>query len=150
MACTISGHYECLLIDANGVVTQRVTGENLVVDVGRDLILTQLSGGTSTPALYMALGSSTTAAAGSQTTLVAEAAGGVRKTTSPTLVPHGQMLFTGVWAASDNANTTVNEVGIFTASSGGTMLSRFVLPSTINKDQFSQLQINYTLQVNAT
>ncbi len=92
---------------------------------------------------YIGVGTSNTAFAASQTTLVAEitdtglarAAATVSRVTTTQTNDTLQLTYT--WTAS--GSKTVEEVGIFTASSGGIMLGRALTTSKVlsNTDQFT-------------
>lgn len=93
---------------------------------------------------YIALGSGNTAFSGTQTTLISEltsnglgrkAATVTRLTTTRT---NDTIQFYGSWTCTGGTNY-VNEVGIFTSSSGGIMGSRDVTAST------RTLQSGYTI-----
>lgn len=91
--------------------------------------------GSQTAFTYVANGTSSTAAAASQTALVAEnantygfgraAATVSRVTTTQT---NDTVQFYKLWTAT--GTVSVREVGVFNASSGGTMLARSVLSAT--------------------
>lgn len=91
--------------------------------------------GSQTAFSYLALGTSTTAAAASQTTLVAEitdtglsraAATVTRSTTTQT---NDTLQFDHTWTAT--GNKTVEEIGVFNASSSGVMAGRKVTGSKV-------------------
>jgi hypothetical protein len=148
-----TGTYE-ILVTRHGKTWVHERGHNIVVNGGRDLVLTQTFGVTSTPIAYMALGSGATTPAATDTALTTEEPGpnGVRKAITKTLQSPGTMLCSATWDESENQNTTVNEVGLFTTSGVGTglMLSHFKLQAPLPKDQFTSLQINYSIQLTAS
>jgi hypothetical protein len=150
----VEGRVE-VLVFRHGVLVDRIVGENLVVNGGLDLTLKQLVGLTTTPVAYMALGSSATTPAATDTALGAEEPGpnGVRQAVTKTLQSPGTMLFSATWSESQNQNTTINEVGLFTNSTGGggdLMFSRFHMPAPLPKDQFTAVQINYSVILSAS
>lgn len=146
-----------LLAYRDGLLVERVVGYNLVVNTGRNLGLNQLLGLTSTPVGYMALGSSSTVAQATDSALIAEEPSvgsggvGVRKALTFGSVSAGSVTATASWTNTENANTTVNELGLFTTVTPGTgiMYARFVLPATVNKDAYTSYIVNYTLTANA-
>jgi hypothetical protein len=153
-ALGVAGRVE-VLVFRHGALVDRIVGENLVVNGGLNLALTQLAGLSSTPVAYMALGSSATTPAATDTALGAEAPGpnGVRQAVTKTLQPPGTLLFSAAWSESQNQNTTINEVGLFTNSTGGggdVMFSRFHMPAPLPKDQFTAVQINYSVILSAS
>jgi hypothetical protein len=98
--------------------------------------LNELSGlvgnvGSKTAFTYVANGSSSTAAAASQTALVSENTGSGSDRASATVAQatttqtNDTLRFTKTWTLS--GSKTIREVGIFNNSSGGTMLGRKVL-----------------------
>lgn len=152
---SLEGRYIARLLDRHGNILSEQRGHNLVVNLGLDLVLTQLAGTTSTPAVWFALGSSTTTVTATQTTLVSENVSGgcvrLQAGTSGqviTLNPssgHGVIQFTMTWSQSQNPNTTIGEVGVFTASSSGVMFSRFIISPTVPKDATTSFQLIYDI-----
>lgn len=145
LAPRIHGHAAVFLLAPDGRVRQFVCSDNLVVNGGLDQVAKRLGGITANPVGFMALGSSTTAVTAVQTALVAEAAGGVRQAVAPVLVSPGQLQLSATWSPSQNANTTINEIGLFDLVSGGVMFSRLVLANPVTKDQEASLQVLYTI-----
>jgi hypothetical protein len=151
----LRGNYSARLLDRYGNILEERNGHNLIVNLGLDLVLSQLAGTTTTPAVYFALGSSTTAVTATQTALVSEnvSSGCVRLqagTTGQTITlnplgGHGTLQFTMTWSATQNPNTTIGEVGVFTASSAGIMFSRFLITPTVPKDATTSFQLVYDI-----
>lgn len=112
----------------DGVVLDEWNVNNLVTSAGKAQLALLAGDASATPFTYLALGTSTTAPAIGQTTLVAEittsglarAAGTVSRTTTTVTNDTLQLVYT--WTAS--GTKTVEEVGVFNAASSGTMLSR--------------------------
>jgi DNA helicase HerA-like ATPase len=94
--------------------------------------LVGLIGNTDTPVdfTYIGFGSGTSAAAAGDTTLGSEAQRGVATVTVlSVLKPRDTMRFTAnITAAADG---TLAEIGVFTASSNGTMLLRTLTPKAL-------------------
>lgn len=143
------GWYECKIIRKDGTV-EEFTVDNLVMTVGKALITSRLGTSSAAAATYLALGSGTTAVAASQTALTTEittsgfarAAATVSQTTTTTTNDTLQLTYT--WTAS--GSVTVAEMGVFNASSSGTMLSRALLTSKsfVSGDTY---QVTYKMSV---
>ena len=106
--------------------------ENLVTNAGLAAIAGLVGNtGSITAFTYLAVGTSSTAAAASQTTLVAEitdtglARASATVSRSTTTATNDTLQFDYVWTAS--GSKSILEVGVFNASSGGTMLARKVI-----------------------
>jgi hypothetical protein len=103
-------------------------GENMVVNSGLNLILSRLYSASSNPVSHVAIGTGTAAEDASQTSLGSETA---RASASFTLDSTNKKLnFSATFTATQINGTT--EIGLFNASSGGTMLSRKKLSSAFN------------------
>lgn len=128
----VKGTYKFEIQDVNGNVRDSWTVDNLVVNAGL-AFLSGLLDGTGTVPTYIALGTSSTAVAGSQTALVAEITdSGLERTTGTTsqettTVTDDTWQITNTFTAT--GSKTIEEVGIFNAGSGGTMLSRALTTS---------------------
>lgn len=125
----VKGRYEFEIIGTDGVVRDSWSVENLVVNGG----LAFLTGNDIRGMKYIAVGTSSTAVAGSQTALVAEittdglgrALGAV--TQEETNVANDTFQVTKTFTAT--GSTTIEEIGVFNAPSSGTMLSRALTTS---------------------
>lgn len=124
----LKGTYHFEIKDVNGKVRDKWTVDNAVMTVGFAQLALLAGDASATPFTYLAVGTSTTAVAINQTTLVAEtvtnglerAAGTVSRVT--TTGTNDTLQITKTWTAT--GSVTVEEVGVFNASSAGTMLSR--------------------------
>ena len=144
----LRGCYEMLLADIHGNEIERRKVDNTVVTTGRTWVLKQLASSlitTSQSIGFMAVGTGTAAPATSDTALGSEntriainsfATGGL--TNNP---PSWQAQAS---YATNQANTTLGEVGMFNSSSGGTMLSRSTF-TTVNKTTSNTFSISYTI-----
>jgi hypothetical protein len=114
--------------NSEGELINKFEVPNLVVTSGKNYIASRIKDTTYTAMTHMAIGTSSTAAAASDTTLVSE---GGRYTLSATTVSTNTVTYTATFAAGVGTSTSpgVQEAGIFNASSGGTMLCRTVFPS---------------------
>jgi hypothetical protein len=128
----IKGSYEFQIFDTKGNLRDSWKVDNLVVNGGLALI-SGLVAGTGTAPSYIAVGTSSTAVAGSQTTLEAEitdtglerAEGSVSRT--ETNVANDTYRITYIWEAT--GSKTIEEVGVFNDPTTGTMLSRALTTS---------------------
>lgn len=144
----VKGTYN-FLIKRGGKVVDSWKVDNLVVNAGLAQLALLAGDATATPFTYIAVGTSTTATAGSQTALSAEitdsglarVAGTVSRIT--TTVTNDTYKITTTFSVS--GTKTVEEVGIFNASSSGTMLSRALTTSKAlaSGDEFT---VTYTLK----
>lgn len=117
-----------LTISRNGEVVQKI--KNLVVTSGKELVAANMQGDNVNPIGYMALGTGSTPAALGDTSLEAEL------DRNPLSVPGGTVAgavitYETTWAPGDGTGA-ITEAGLFTASTGGTMLARTVFP-VVNK-----------------
>lgn len=100
--------------------------KNIITNAGKAQLALLAGDASATPFTYLAVGTSATAVAATDTTLTAEivdtglarAAGTVSRVT--TTVTDDTLQVTYTWTAT--GNKTVEEVGLFNASSAGTML----------------------------
>jgi len=134
--------------DLNGKVVQEVSNDNTVVTVGRRWVLQQLEStdhATAQNISHMAVGTSTTAPATSDTALVNETVRvAINSFTTSNLTSNPPSWRAEASYATNQANTTLGEVGLFQSSSGGTLLARATF-ATINKTTSNTLSISYTI-----
>lgn len=124
----IKGTYYFKIYGVDGKLRDEFKVDNIVTNAGKAQLALLAGDASATPFTYLAVGTSTTAVAASQTALVAEistsglarASGTVSRVT--TTVTNDTLQVTKTWTAS--GSVTVEEVGLFNASSAGTMLSR--------------------------
>lgn len=129
----LKGVYHFEIKDINGNVRDKWTVENLVTTAGFAQLALLAGDASATPFTYIAVGTSSTAPAVGNTTLVAEivdsglarAAGTVSRVTTTGTNDTYQITYT--WTAS--GSKTIEEVGVFNAASSGTMLSRALTTS---------------------
>lgn len=142
------GTLQYSIIDAeSGVILEKHKQPNLVVTAGLNLIRACFDAGTGTALTHFGLGSgagSTTAVAASQTNLQGAtknryALTAKVATTDATLVAQYYLSST-----TENGNT-INEAGLFTAASGGTMYNRIVLGTPIVKTASVAVSFVWTL-----
>lgn len=138
----IKGMVRMELIGADGQVKQITERENLVTTVGKNLIAGLIAAEVVTAPNYLGIGTSNTAASVGQTALIGTelarvAVTGIRTTNSV------------AYTATFNAGTgtgTIEEAGLFNASSVGTMAARW-LTGTVVKGASDSLVITWTLTV---
>lgn len=145
------GRLRLQVLDGQGNLVQD-TGfiDNLITNAGK-AAMAGLFGNTGaiTAFTYLALGTSATAVAATDTTLTAEITDtGLARTSATvsrvtTSVTNDTTRFTYTWTAS--GNKTVNEAGIFNASSSGIMASH-LLTGTLALQNTYQLVATYDIQ----
>lgn len=144
----IKGTYHFKILDVNGNLKDEWSVDNLVTSAGKAQLALLAGDATATPFTYIAVGTSTTAVSVGQTALAAEtttnglsrASATVSRTT--TTVTNDTLSLTKTFTAT--GTVAVEEVGIFNASSSGTMLSR-ALTSTKTITNGETLGVTYTL-----
>jgi hypothetical protein len=132
----------------NGEVVQSIRKENTIVTTGRRWVLEQICSDLSTvnqSINFIGVGTSTTAAATGDSALGSESTRKAIGTfTTANLTSNPPSWRAEVSFATNEANTTLGEVGLFNSSASGTMLGRAVF-STINKTTSNTLTISYTV-----
>ena len=138
----LSGRVNYKLFDSNGQIKEVRDIDNLVVTVGKNYLAAWLAAASQAGYFmqYVALGTGTNAASASDTTLQTELSTRVAGTESSS---------TNVWqnVATFGAGVdtgAITEAGLFSASSGGTMLARQVF-SVINKAAGDSLQVTWQI-----
>lgn len=143
------GFIEMELRDAgSGRVIARKQVNNVIVTAGRRWVLQQIASSdinTAQSISYLAVGTGTTAPATSDAALGGE---NTRKQigtfTTANLTSNPPSWQAAVSFATNEANTTLGEVGLFNSSAAGTMLGRATF-STINKTTSNTLSVSYTV-----
>ncbi len=146
---TLKGKYEIKIVGTDGKVRDSFTVNNLVTSAGKAQLALLAGDSSATPFTYLAVGTSSSAVAVGNTTLGAEItdtglarnAGTVTRTT--TSVTNDTLSIAYTWTAS--GTKAIEEIGIFNASSSGTMLSR-ALTGTKTVTNTEQLIATYTVQ----
>lgn len=138
----MKGSLELLVQRANGDV-EVVRKDNIIVNVGFDFIADAIGlAGTGRPAVmgFIAVGTGTTAAASTETTLVTET---LRKAaTYAHTAGTKSFTFQATFAAGE-ATAALTEAGVFNASSLGIMLDRVVFP-VVNKGADDTVTATFT------
>lgn len=141
---TLAGRVHLTLLDENGNVKEEREENNMVVAAGLNHIADQLSSSPGDAAMgYMALGSGTTAATGTDTTLGNEFSTGGRNALTSRTDSGAVVTYTCTFSAGESTGA-VTEAGILNNSSGGTLLARLVF-AAINKAAGDTLAITWTL-----
>lgn len=119
-----------------GKVVQQEVVENLVTDIGEQMLAYLIEGDTATKGYvtHMSLCDSSTAAAETDTTEVGTN-NGPRKAVSGVTVTGGMVHFEGQWGTGE-ANYTIRRSYLFTAASGGNLFATaaFTTPFTKTSD----------------
>ena len=123
----LKGTYHFEIKDTDGNVRDSWTVENVVTNAGKAQLALLAGDASAVPFTYLAVGTSATAVAATDTTLTAEvttnglerAVGTVSRIT--TTVANDTFQITKTWTAT--GSVSVEEVGVFNAASAGTMLS---------------------------
>lgn len=129
----VEGRYIIEIRDKNGIFKDRSIVKNLVTNAGKAQLALLAGDASATPFTYLAVGTSATTPAASDTTLGAEisdsglarAAGTVSRVTTSVTNDTYQVTYT--WTAS--GTKTMEEMGVFNAASVGTMLSHALTTS---------------------
>jgi len=147
----LKGSLRLVLNNIEGQEIERREVSNIIVTAGRAWILKHIAGSAvfagnvTAPLNYLAVGTSTTAPATSDTTLNSETTRKVIDaftTTNITSNPPSYQLEASF--ATNEANTTLGEVGLLNSSATGTMLAHATF-GTINKTTSNTLGISYTI-----
>lgn len=145
----LKGFYRLVHKRADGTLVSDETVENIFTNAGKAQMALLCGDATATPFTYVAVGTSSTAVAATDTTLTAEvvdtglsrASGTVTRTT--TTVTNDTYQISKTFTAT--GSKTIEEVGIFNASSAGTMLSH-ALTTTKALSNTDTLAVTYTLK----
>lgn len=118
----------------------------IFTDAGQGHVTDRLTANTASTTYYVAWGSGSTAPAVTQTALVTEnAESRATCTTSRVTTQSTNDTMRNVGTITATANRTVNEAGIFTASTAGTMVLRGT-HATLNIETGDMVQYTFDLQ----
>lgn len=142
----IKGFVE-LIVRRKGKIINHIKAKNLIVSAGKAGLASRLNGsGAEDPFIYLALGSGTTPAVVGDTALETE----ITEDGLERVLANVSRITTNV--ANDTAKLnniftsagthSISEVGCFNASSGGTMLGRYVM-SAIGVENGDVIEFNY-------
>ena len=138
----VKGNLEVVLLDENGSQKDYRKVDNLVVAVGKDVIASRLVGNSLPVFSHMAVGSSATSAATSQTALGGELG---RVTLDSTSRSSNTITYTATFGAGTGTGSLA-EAGIFNAVSTGNMLCRTTF-STVTKAAGDTIVITWNVTV---
>jgi hypothetical protein len=140
----LKGHIWLILVDEKMRLKDYREVDNVVVSVGKNYVAAWLAAASQAGTFmqYLAVGTGTNAAAITDTTL---------QTELPTRVAGTVTSSTNIWQNQATFNVGVDtgaitEAGIFSASSGGTLLARQVF-AVVNKSVGDSLQITWQLSI---
>tara|TARA_R100001460_G_scaffold21843_1_gene44494 strand:+ start:714 stop:1160 length:447 start_codon:yes stop_codon:yes gene_type:complete len=141
----LRGDVALVLRDKDGNVKDERNIRNLIVNTGLNFICDRMKN-DETAMTHMALGSGSTAAAASDTSLGSQL--GSRETLDSDTVSSNTITYTSSFEAGD-ATGAVTEAGIFNAASGGTMLCRTVF-AVVNKSADDSLSVTWQITLTAS
>lgn len=135
------------LVDPQGNTLVDREERNLVVDAGLAYIASRMKDATATAMSHMAIGTSSTAAADAQTTLVTETARVALTSTTivTTTVTNDSVQYVATFGAGTGTGA-ITEAGILNAASVGTLLCRTVF-SVVNKGASDTLTITWKVTI---
>ena len=138
----VKGNLEVVLLDENGVRKDYRKINNLVVAVGKEVIAARLLGNTLAVMSHMAVGTSSTSAATSQTALGGELGRVVLDSATRSA---NTITFVSTFPAGTGTGALA-EAGILNASSTGNMLCRTTF-STVTKASGDTIVITWNITV---
>lgn len=138
----VKGKLEIVLLDETGVQKDYRNVDNLVVAVGKDVIASRLVGNSLPIFSHMAVGSSATSAATSQTALGGELG---RVTLDSTSRSSNTITYVATFGAGTGTGSLA-EAGIFNAVATGNMLCRTTF-STVTKAAGDTIVITWNVTV---
>jgi hypothetical protein len=124
----VKGEINLKIYGVDGKLRDETTISNLIVNVGKAQITALMGGFNTTSFGWLAVGTSNTAPAASQTTLVAEITtnslgrGASTNTQQTTTTTNDTLQMVKTWTAS--GSSTIEEIAFFNASSSGVMGGR--------------------------
>lgn len=155
----LRGNVDLVLYDKDGSIKDERHIDNMIVDSGFEGIASRIAPhdgaiNPSSPYNYIGLGTSSTAASAAQTSLVSELPTGSsysrqQDSQATYLTTSGKQLILSVVFPQGQATGTINESGLFNASTGGDMLARQTF-STINKGASDTLTVTWTITLSTT
>lgn len=137
-----SGSLRVVVTGKDGSVKEEHEFKNLVVNVGKNFVASRMVGTSANVMGWMAIGSSSTAAAAGDTALGAELG---RVALASASAASNVVTYTATFPAGTGTGAVV-EAGIFNASTGGTMLCRTVF-SVVNKGADDAMSVTWTVTI---
>lgn len=135
----LTGTIKLELLDKDGKVIQTQIIKNLIMNLGKAATAGLLNGQVTSFIRYIAIGTDSTAAAATQTALLAEitTGGGSRTAATPsrvtTTVTNDTARFVANWTFS--AGFTIREIALLDSASLGVMFARQVVNQTVTNGQ---------------
>jgi len=145
---TVRGHAELTLRDAETGEVERTETLNALVDDGRNDVLAFIGNLTSTGSYnYCAVGTDGTATSDGDSSLNSEVERIIIDDTNDEWTADTAAVdISGTFTfGTSQANNTLEETGLFSASSGGTMFNRAVISPAISKDSSQTLEVSWTI-----
>jgi hypothetical protein len=138
------GKLEWHAIDKDGNRVEGYDGHthNLVVDAGKTLAASRLVANTNAAITHFGVGTGTTAVAAGQTALVTQTA----RVAVDSATNSSNVVTVVATVPAGTATGTIEEIGLFNASSSGTMIAR-ALTGTISKPAGLGLVFTWTITV---
>ena len=137
----MKGHVSVEVIHDDGR-TEVIEQDNVVTNDGRDAFAALLAQDTSAFPSHIGVGTSATAAAVTDTALGAEVD---RNAILADFASGGVATFKSYFSQSEANGSTLAEVGMFDASTSGTLMCRSILSVTVAKTSSISLNITWTL-----
>ena len=142
----LSGRYYIRLYGPDGNMKQEVTGKNVVCTNGKEFLASFLKSAALAASTftmkYLAIGTDSTAEAAANTTLGTE----VSRHTGTVSYVSNQIYQVTATFATGSGTGSITEYGLFSSSTGGTMLSRDT-ESVITKGANDTLTVVYQLTI---
>ncbi len=140
------GKYTAELYDSEGRLKQKIVSDNVVCTNGKEFLASflysaALAASTNT-CKYLAIGSDSTAEAASNTALGTE----LSRTTGTVSYVSNQIYQIKATFATGSGTGNIYEYGVFSSSSGGTLLSR-TTKALITKGATDTLAVTYQLTI---
>lgn len=139
-----AGRLNIKIIGPDGQIKQEETVDNLVVTAGLNFIASRIRDASASVMSHMAVGSGTAPAAAGNTALGTELG---RVALTSTTATNNQVAYAASFGAGVGTGA-VTEAGLFSASTGGTMLCRTVF-SVVNKEAADTMSITWTVTIGA-
>lgn len=137
-----TGIVDLVLSDEHGQVKEKITVKNLVVQTGRNFIAHRMASAGNAVMSHMSIGTGTTAAQLSDTTLQTETA---RVALTSTTVSANTVQYVATFpTGTPSSANAISEAAIFNNAAGGEMLCRTVF-GVINKTTLDTLSITWTI-----
>jgi len=145
-ALAVKGHVLIEVWDAEGKLREIREFDNLVMDAGEDALATLFIGGAASPFDYIAIGTSNTTPADTQTALGDEiSTGGGARTQDASPSVSGNVATVSV-TYNFTDSLAIQEAGLFNAASGGDMFARQTF-AVVNVGNGDSMTITWNITV---